>query len=215
MTAAPAPGGRRRRAEAPSDPFARPVLNPGGPVTEADRLDARHVLSCLTGGGPAGLSGAVSESGALADHYAPSYDPDRIVRILTALVELLPAEIDRWKNSRLSRVMARDLWIELLFGGHCALCAQRCHTCQLLADTLGYQRADGPHGTHTLLTLQNLTKSRLVYWLPRSAWKMTPFGGRRCFNAIARASITRSVRMWSATAQPTTFRENASMTDAT
>jgi hypothetical protein len=43
---------------------------------------------------------------------------------------------------------------------------------------------------------------------------MTPAGGFRAAIAIRRASMTRSVRMWSAMAQPTTRREKQSITVA-
>jgi len=43
-----------------------------------------------------------------------------------------------------------------------------------------------------------------VYWLPRSEWKIGPRFGRRWLIAIRSASQTRSARMWSAIAQPTT-----------
>lgn len=46
----------------------------------------------------------------------------------------------------------------------------------------------------------------LVYWQPRSEWKITGRVGRRCRHAAVRASATRSVRRWSAVAQPTTRR---------
>src|SRR5271165_401510 len=49
---------------------------------------------------------------------------------------------------------------------------------------------------------------------PRSEWKMTPLDGRRVAKAIERASSTNSVRMCSASAQPTTRRLARSMTVA-
>ena len=59
----------------------------------------------------------------------------------------------------------------------------------------------------TLFLVQNVRTSPLVYWLPRSEWKMTPAGGLRFFTAMSRASTISVVRMWSAIHQPTTLRE--------
>src|SRR3981189_823904 len=53
-----------------------------------------------------------------------------------------------------------------------------------------------------------------VYWQPRSEGNTTPGVGRRRFTASVSASATRSVRRWSATAQPTTRREARSITVA-
>ena len=54
-----------------------------------------------------------------------------------------------------------------------------------------------------------------AYWVPRSEWKMTCAGrSPRSVMAITRASSIRSVRMWSAMAQPITRRLCASMTVA-
>jgi hypothetical protein len=52
-----------------------------------------------------------------------------------------------------------------------------------------------------------------VYWQPLSLWKMT-LSGLRCARVISSAAVTRSVRMWSASAHPTTFREWRSITVA-
>ena len=53
-----------------------------------------------------------------------------------------------------------------------------------------------------------------MYWVPRSEWKITGPVGRRAARAMSRASVTRLVRMWSATAHPTTAREYRSITVA-
>ena len=66
----------------------------------------------------------------------------------------------------------------------------------------------------TLLATQKLRNRSEVYWLPRSEWKMTPGAGWRFLIAMSRASMIRSVRMWSAIAQPMTLREWQSMTVA-
>ena len=50
-----------------------------------------------------------------------------------------------------------------------------------------------------LFAAQKAANAVEVYWLPRSLWNITPGAGRRV-NAMVRASVTRSVRMWSATA---------------
>jgi hypothetical protein len=50
--------------------------------------------------------------------------------------------------------------------------------------------------------------------LPRSLWKVTGPVGRRAATAFVKAWATRSVRRWSAVAQPTTRREARSMTVA-
>ncbi|CAH0306742.1 hypothetical protein SRABI26_04708 [Arthrobacter sp. Bi26] len=57
-------------------------------------------------------------------------------------------------------------------------------------------------------------KDAEVYWLPRSECQIAP--GRMSVDAAAfrSADSTSSARMWSATAQPTTFFEKQSMTVA-
>jgi hypothetical protein len=50
-----------------------------------------------------------------------------------------------------------------------------------------------------------------VYWLPRSEWKIGP-GLGRAGGSPSGASQTRSARMWSAIAQPTTRGEPRSIT---
>ena len=49
---------------------------------------------------------------------------------------------------------------------------------------------------------------------PWSAWKIAPVREPRSVAAASRASVTSSVRMWSAIDQPTSRRENQSITVA-
>jgi hypothetical protein len=51
-------------------------------------------------------------------------------------------------------------------------------------------------------------------WQPRSEWKITPGSGSRAARALVRASLTSSVRMWSAIANPTSRRLAMSITVA-
>ena len=85
---------------------------------------------------------------------------------------------------------------------------------KLSATALSQHSPANPTDNSTPLARASSAKSRLVYWQPRSEWKITPAGGRRCTKAISSASVTSSVRMWSASAQPTTLRLARSMTVA-
>ncbi len=138
MTMPPRP--RTRTAGRPRrDPYDRRT-NTGGPPTENDVTDARRLLTVLHGGA-GGLGDAFREA-APWDHLSPGYDPDRLIRILTALQTLIPEQIALWENS-LSPSSAREMWKSFLFGDHCRACELRCHTCHRLADTLGYERVGG------------------------------------------------------------------------
>ena len=55
---------------------------------------------------------------------------------------------------------------------------------------------------------------RLAYCEPRSLWKISPGGGRRCCTAVSSASQTSSAVIRSRRLQPTTFREKRSMITA-
>jgi hypothetical protein len=116
-------------------------------VTEEDREDARALLGFLAGFG-ADRRAALDE-GRPHDHTGPGYDPNRMVRILTALREILPEEIENWKYHRLSRAAAEKLWEEHLFSRHCSTCEKRCHGCLALAGALGYEPAEHANGTRT------------------------------------------------------------------
>ena len=52
------------------------------------------------------------------------------------------------------------------------------------------------------------------YWLPRSAWRMSPADGRRTATARRRANTASSLSSRSAAAPPTTRRAKRSMTTA-
>ncbi|ONH34197.1 MULTISPECIES: hypothetical protein [Protofrankia] len=114
--------------------------NTGGPPTEHDVADARALLQALHGEA-ANLSDAFRDA-APWDHHSPGYDPDRIIRILTALQTLIPEQIAFWEN-KISPSTARQMWKSFLFSDHCRACALRCHTCHTLADALGYERVGG------------------------------------------------------------------------
>ncbi|WP_322768976.1 hypothetical protein [Frankia sp. Cr1] len=134
------PRPRTRTADRPRrDPDDRRT-NTGGPPTENDVTDARTILRALHGGA-ADLGNAFRDS-APWDHFSPGYDPDRIIRILTALQALIPEQIVLWETS-VSPSAAREMWKSFLFGDHCRACELRCHTCHTLADALGYERVGG------------------------------------------------------------------------
>ena len=61
---------------------------------------------------------------------------------------------------------------------------------------------------------QNRANSAEVYWAPLSLWNTAPGWTWPWVMAIARASVTRLVRMWSASCQPVTIRVARSMTVA-
>jgi hypothetical protein len=136
---------KARREPAP-DPYGRRVRNPGGPVTDADLADARGFLNLLATYGSPDVIRLTTDKGLLSNHFGPDYDPNRIVRILTALTKILPEFIDTWRYS-MSRADAEKYWVEWLFGDHCATCTLRCHICHQLAGLLGYERVEAPAGT--------------------------------------------------------------------
>ena len=130
----------KKTPQPPDDPYAQPLQNPGGPVTEEDCAAARALLG-------AGLA-SVDDS-RMSDHTGPGYDPNRIVRILTALREILPKEIGSWKYGRLSRAEAEKMWVRHLFSEDCNTCEQRCAGCRELAEALGYERVEDNNGRRT------------------------------------------------------------------
>lgn len=135
------PRSRTRTAGSPRrDRYGREITNTGGPPTENDLTDARTILEALRGG-TARLGDPFRES-APWDHLSPGYDPDRIIRILTALQSLISEQIALWQVS-ISPSRAREQWKSILFSDHCRACELRCHTCHTLADTLGYERVGG------------------------------------------------------------------------
>jgi len=115
---------------------ARRPSNPGGPLTDQDHADARSLLGPLIGFGPGPLA-----PDRLHDHTDANYDPNRIVRVLTALRDALPAEIDTWRRDRISRADAEKLWKGFL-QGECAGCAEPCHNCGEWARAVRYERAE-------------------------------------------------------------------------
>ncbi|MCM3883153.1 DUF4211 domain-containing protein [Frankia sp. R82] len=110
----------------------------GGTPTADDIADARALLQVLHGG-VNGVSDAF-QNAAPWDHLSPGYDPDRLVRILTALQAMIPAEITRWRDRLITPLEAREVWKSLLFSDACRACERHCHTCYRLADALGYER---------------------------------------------------------------------------
>ncbi|WP_322768979.1 hypothetical protein [Frankia sp. Cr1] len=127
---------RRRTTSASTDP-GPPVINPGGRVGEQDRADALALLAPLLGVG--GRPDRLAEARA-HDHTAPTYDPNRIVRVLAALRDVLPEQIADWKSGRISRRSAEQMWATFL-EGRCEGCARVCEGCAEWADALGYERA--------------------------------------------------------------------------
>ncbi|ORT46833.1 hypothetical protein [Frankia sp. KB5] len=128
----------RRRAAADLDNLRRRPVNPGGPPADDDRLDARALLAALTGGD--GGRHAALCAAHLGDHGAPAYDPDRVVRILTALRDQLPGEIETWIYHRISRARAEEIWRHRLERGDCSGCADPCAFCVTWAEALGLER---------------------------------------------------------------------------
>ena len=57
-----------------------------------------------------------------------------------------------------------------------------------------------------------LAEGQETNWLPWSECQISPGAGRRCASAICSASVTSSVRMWSAMLQPTIRRLKTSWT---
>ncbi len=133
---------RRRavRAAADLDELRRRPVNRGGPPTEDDRLDASALLAPLTGGH--GERHEALRAVGIGDHSMPSYDPDRVVRILTALRDKLTQDIDTWAYARVSRAGVEQHWRDVLQRGDCARCAHPCHSCAGWADALGLERVD-------------------------------------------------------------------------
>jgi hypothetical protein len=121
--------------------------NPGGPITDEDRADARALLGTVDSIGYEPQSAA--RPGRIGDHTSAGYDPTRIVRILTALREMLPREIHRWKYDRISRARAEEIWEQHLFSDHCATCDQLCDGCRETAEALGYKRVTLKNGRAT------------------------------------------------------------------
>ncbi|WP_322750975.1 MULTISPECIES: hypothetical protein [unclassified Frankia] len=141
---------RPRRAPtspSPAEPYGRQVQNPGGPVTEEDRADARALLWPVSGTGYE-RHAALSEN-RMHDHTAPTYDPNRIVRVLSALRDILSGEIGDWTYSRSSRSANEKRWEEFLVSDRCARCTLSCHTCREWADALGYERVEHDNGRST------------------------------------------------------------------
>ncbi|ABW12001.1 hypothetical protein Franean1_2571 [Parafrankia sp. EAN1pec] len=134
-------GRRTSRTTADLDVFGRRPVNPVGPPTDDDRLDARAFLAALTGGGDSSRRAAQCAAG-IGDHTAPSYDPDRIVRILTALRDQLTGEIETWTYGRISRVHAEEIWRHHLERGDCSGCVDPCAYCVTGADALGLERTN-------------------------------------------------------------------------
>ncbi|ONH52916.1 hypothetical protein CcI49_32820 [Frankia sp. CcI49] len=133
-------GRRTSPTAADLDTRRRRPVNPGGPPTDDDRLDARALLATLTGGDTSRHTAL--NAAHLADHTAPSYDPDRVVRILTALRDQLADEIDAWTYHRISRARAEETWRHHLDGGGCAACVDPCAFCLTWANTLDLERVD-------------------------------------------------------------------------
>jgi hypothetical protein len=131
-------GRRTSRTAADLDPLRRRPVNPGGQPTDGDRLDARALLAVLTGGDGGRLAARCAAP--LGDHSAPSYDPDRVVRILTALRDQLADEIETWTYHRISRAHAEGIWRHHLERGDCTGCADPCAFCVTWADALGLER---------------------------------------------------------------------------
>jgi hypothetical protein len=133
-------GRRTSRTAAGLDTRRPRPVNPGGPPSDDDRLDASALLDALTGGGD-GRHAALCAA-RIGDHTEPSYDPDRVVRILTALREQLPAEIDSWTHHRISRTRAEEIWRHHLERDDCSRCVDPCAFCATWAEALGLHRAD-------------------------------------------------------------------------
>jgi len=133
---------RRRAASAAADldELRRRPVNRGGPPTDDDRLDAAALLAPLTGGH--GERHEALRVAGIGDHSMPGYDPDRVVRIMSALRDRLTQEIDTWTYGRISRVGVEQHWREALQRGDCARCTRLCHSCAVWADALGLERVD-------------------------------------------------------------------------
>jgi hypothetical protein len=116
-------------------------------VTDKDRADARALLGLMIDTGFSRR--AILDENRMSDHLGPGYDPNRVVRILTALRDILPKEIESWKYWRLSRATAEKYWEEYLLGEHCSRCEQPGHGCRALADALGYERVEHKNGRRT------------------------------------------------------------------
>lgn len=132
---------RTSRTAANLDVFGRSPVNQAGPPTDDDRLDARAFLAALTGGGDSDRRTALRAAG-ISDHTAPTYDPNRIVRILTALRDQLTEEIDTWTYGRISRVDAEEIWRHHLEHCGCSGRVDPCAGCVTLADALSLEQAD-------------------------------------------------------------------------
>ncbi|KPM56981.1 hypothetical protein ACG83_03980 [Frankia sp. R43] len=133
-------GRRTSPTAADVDTRRRRPVNPGGPPTDDDRLDARALLATLTGGDTS--RHAALRAAHLADHTAPSYDPERVVRILTALRDQLAGEIDAWIYHRISRAHAEENCRRHLDGGSCSACVDPCTFCLSWADALDLERVE-------------------------------------------------------------------------
>ncbi|ABD11090.1 hypothetical protein ThrDRAFT_03673 [Frankia casuarinae] len=131
-------GRRTSRTAADLDALRRRPVNPGGPPTDDDRLDARALLAALTGGD--GGRHTALRAAYLGDHTAPSYDPDRVVRILTALRDQLADEIETWTYHRISRARAEEIRRHHLERDDCSGCVDPCAFCVTWADALGLER---------------------------------------------------------------------------
>jgi hypothetical protein len=134
------PGRRAARAAADLDELGRRPVNRGGPPTDDDRLDAYALLAPLTGGHTE--RHAALRAAGIGDHSMPGYDPDRVVRILTALRDRLTHDIDTWTYALVSRAGVEQHWRDVLQRGDCSRCTRPCHSCAVWADALGLERVD-------------------------------------------------------------------------
>ncbi|WP_256804631.1 hypothetical protein [Frankia sp. ACN10a] len=134
------PRRRPARAAADLDDLGRRPVNRGGLPTDDDRLDAHALLAPLTGGH--GERHEALRAAGIGDHSMPSYDPDRVVRILTALRDRLTHDIDTWTYARVSRTWVEQHRRNVLQRADCSRCARPCHSCAVWADALGLERAD-------------------------------------------------------------------------
>jgi len=116
--------------------------NTGGPLTDRDYDDARAVLRRIGDGAITARAGTTSPA-RLGDHTSPDYDPNRIIRILTALQYLIPTEVKEWAG-HITPARARQRWEEFLFAEDCRRCPHDCDGCQAWADALGYLRTGEP-----------------------------------------------------------------------
>lgn len=137
---------RTSRTARTPDPYGRrKAENPGGPVTDDDREDARALLEF---GWPSTRRRALDDL-RLSDHVGGGYDPDRIVRILEAVREILPDVIESWKYWRISRKTAEQQWRKQLFSEECNTCTRSCDGCLESAEALGLKRVEYKNGRRT------------------------------------------------------------------